>query len=100
MNILENIEIIRKQKGIKQTVIAEMLGVKQPAYSNYITRSADIPFNRLLQICNVLETDVINVIKYPVKYVPETEQCEQCHDYKEIIKSLNNYIKTLEKNQN
>lgn len=68
-NILENIEAIRKQKGIKQSVIAEALGVKQPAYSNYITRNSDIYYNRLSQIANILEVRVIDIITYPKEYV-------------------------------
>ena len=61
--ILENIEAIRKQKGIKQEVIADALGIGQSAYSNYINRESDITWSRLLQICNILEVDVIDVIK-------------------------------------
>ncbi|MDR1716531.1 MAG: helix-turn-helix transcriptional regulator [Prevotella sp.] len=67
-NILQNIEAIRKKKGIKQAVIAEALGVKQPAYSNYITRNDDIYFNRLSQIANVLNISVIDIIIYPDVY--------------------------------
>ncbi|MDR1683384.1 MAG: helix-turn-helix domain-containing protein [Candidatus Symbiothrix sp.] len=37
INILEKIETIRKEKGIKQSVIAEQLGVKQNTYSQYMT---------------------------------------------------------------
>ena len=39
-DILKNIEEIRKEKHIKQTVIAELLGIKQPAYSNFINRKS------------------------------------------------------------
>jgi len=70
-NILENIEAIRKKNGVKQSVIASALGVKQPAYSNYITRNTDIYFNRLSQIANILEVPVIDIITYPKKYVDE-----------------------------
>lgn len=48
--ILENIETIRKEKRIKQAVLAEILGIKQSAYSNYINRESDISWSRLLQI--------------------------------------------------
>ena len=52
--ILENIETIRKEKRIKQAVLAEILGIKQSAYSNYINRESDISWSRLLQISNAL----------------------------------------------
>ena len=68
INILENIEAIRKRNGIKQSVVAEALGVKQPAYSNYITRNSDIYFNRLSQIADVLNVPVVDIITYPDKY--------------------------------
>ena len=68
-NILKNIEAIRKKKGIKQAVIAEALGVKQPAYSNYITRNSDIYYNRLSQIANIMGISVIDIITYPKEYV-------------------------------
>jgi transcriptional regulator with XRE-family HTH domain len=97
MKILENIESIRKEKGVKQAVIAEALGVKQPAYSNYITRSDDIYYNRLSQIANVLGISVVDIITYPEKYVSETESCEKCREKDDIIKNLNEYIKVLTK---
>ena len=35
---MKNIEAIRKEKRIKQEVIAAELGIKQSSYSSYITR--------------------------------------------------------------
>lgn len=95
--ILENIEAIRKQKGIKQEVIAEALGIGQSAYSNYINRESDITWSRLLQICNILEVDVIDVIKYPIPYAPMVEQCQGCKEKDKIIQNLNEYIEILKK---
>jgi transcriptional regulator with XRE-family HTH domain len=68
-NILENIEAIRKEKGIKQAVIGAMLGVSQSGYSNYITRNSDIYYNRLSQIANALGVPIIDIITYPKKYI-------------------------------
>lgn len=34
-NILEKIEEVRKEKGIKQSALADLLGVTQSAYSQY-----------------------------------------------------------------
>jgi transcriptional regulator with XRE-family HTH domain len=100
MDILENIEKIRKEKRVNQDVIAEQLGVKQPAYSNYINRSNDIWFNKLSQIANILGVRVIDIITYPEKYVPFTEQCANCKEKDKIIKNLNKYIETLERKIN
>jgi DNA-binding Xre family transcriptional regulator len=68
--ILKNIEAIRKEKGIKQTVIAEQLGIKQNSYSSYITRNEDIKFSLLSRIADKLEVSVVDIITYPEKYVP------------------------------
>ena len=97
VKILENIEAIRKENGIKQEVLAEILGVKQPAYSNYINRESDITWSRLLQISNAFGMDVIDVITYPVKYGHLVYQCENCKEKDKIIQNLNEYIEVLKK---
>jgi len=58
-NILKQIEQIRKEKGIKQAVIADLLGIKQNTYSNYVCRSSDIPYLRLSRIADKLNVSVI-----------------------------------------
>lgn len=95
--ILENIETIRREKRIKQAVLAEILGIKQSAYSNFIHRESDINWSRLLQISNAFGMDVIDVITYPVKYGPLTDQCEGCKEKDKIIQNLNEYIEVLKK---
>jgi transcriptional regulator with XRE-family HTH domain len=97
LEIMKNIEAIRKQKSVKQTVIANQMGVKQNAYSQYINRSTDIPYTRLSQIADILEVDVIDIIKYPDKYVQETDRCSSCLEKDKIIKQLSSYIEILEK---
>ncbi|MDR1544454.1 MAG: helix-turn-helix domain-containing protein [Prevotellaceae bacterium] len=97
MNILANIEAIRKEKRMNQDVLAELLGVKQNTYSQYINRSNDIPFKRLSQIADKLGVSVIDIITYPERYVPKSEICKACADKEEIIITLNKYIKILEK---
>jgi transcriptional regulator with XRE-family HTH domain len=83
-NILKNIEAIRKEKGVKQAVIASALGVSQSAYSNYITRNTDIYYNRLSQIANALNVSVIDIITYPKKYIDSSTILENaiCVDEK------------------
>ena len=99
IEILKNIEAIRKEKHVKQELIAKELGVTQPAYSNYVTRNVDIPFSRLSQIADILKVDVVDIIKYPEHYIPEssnTPECEDCKEKDAIIRSLNRYIVILE----
>lgn len=99
IEILKNIEAIRKEKRLKQELIAQELGVTQAAYSNYVNRNMDIPFSRLSQIANILKVDVVDIIKYPEHYVPEsslTDDCEVCKEKDAVIRSLNRYIEILE----
>lgn len=97
--IIKNIELIRKQKSIKQEYIAEKLGISQSAYSNYVTRNNDISLNRLSQIANILNVSIIDIITYPIKYLPQDqviENCKNCKDKDDIIRHLNSYIQILE----
>jgi len=88
-NIFENIEAIRRVKELKQEVIAKELGVTQSAYSNYMNRNDDIPLGRLTRIANILDVDVIDIIKWPVKYMPEEKNCKICIEKDKTIENLN-----------
>jgi len=94
-NILSKIEEIRKEKGIKQAVIAELLGVKQPAYSNFINRNSDISLKKLSQIGNILGMNEIDLITYPEKYLPERDVYKSNRDKDMVITHLNEYINLL-----
>ena len=96
-NILDNIEAIRKEKRIKQEVIAAELGIKQSSYSSYITRESDITFSRLLQISNILKVSVVDIITYPERYVQESsvQECKKCQEKDRIIMHLNKCIELL-----
>lgn len=102
-SLYKNIEAIRKKKEIKQEVLASKMGITQSAYSQLFTRNKDLKYNRLLQIADILEVTVIDIISYPVKYIPENTQsidCQNCKDKDDIIRHLNNYIKILEQRLN
>ncbi len=66
--ILENIELIRKEKGIKQSEVAERLGIAQPSYSRYFTESGDMKLSMLQRIADILEVSLVDIIIYPDKY--------------------------------
>ena len=91
----ENIEAIRKEKGIKQEVLAKQLGVSQGTYSGYLTQTADIKYGKILAIANILNVSVVDIITYPQKYVPESNTCLKCKEKDEIIKNLNEFIDVL-----
>lgn len=98
--IQQKIEAIRKEKGIKQSVIAEKLGVGQSTYSLYFTRNMDMKWNLILRIAYILGVSIVDLVTYPVKYVPLDEkpkECSECRKKDLIIENLNNYIEILKK---
>ena len=98
-NILKNIEALRKEKHIKQEVVATELGIKQSSYSSFINRESDITFSRLLRISNIIGVSVVDIITYPEHYVPKSsiKQCEGCAEKDKTIQHLNKYIELLER---
>ena len=99
VNILDNIEAIRKEKHIRQEEMAARLGIKQSSYSSYITRNSDISYSRLVQISEILGVSVIDLITWPEKYVSESslQECCDCVAKDATITNLNKYIELLEK---
>ena len=96
--ILANIEAIRKEKGLKQAVMAERLGMAQSSYSRYFTDADDMKLSMLLQISDILEVSLVDIITWPEKYVPQDEgtpNCEECRKKDEIIENLNLLIRQL-----
>lgn len=69
-NILENIDIIRRNKGYSQEYVASQIGMKQAGFSLIMSGERELKYNTLLQIANVLQVSVIDLIAYPHKYVP------------------------------
>ena len=96
---MKNIEEIRKDKHIKQEVIAAELGIKQSSYSSYITRGSDITFSRLEKISEILGVSVIDLIGWPERYVSVSSvvDCGSSCEKDVTIANLNKYIELLEK---
>lgn len=68
-NVLENIDIIRRNKGYSQEYLASRIGMKQAGFSLIMSGERELKYNTLLQIANALEVSVIDLIAYPEKYV-------------------------------
>lgn len=62
--ILQNIVDIRTKKGIKQEVLAEELGMKQPGYSLIEKGKRSLSVSMLLQIAKILNEDIANIVTY------------------------------------
>lgn len=99
-DILKNLESIRKERGVKQEVIAERLGVSQQTYSGYFTGTGDMKISRIQEIADILEVSLVDVVTWPEKYVPQSQEvivCEECKSKDEIIENLNLLIRELKK---
>lgn len=96
-DIRENIKAICKEKGLKQEVIAEKFGITQSSFSQKLTRNNDIKYGFLLKIATILHVDIIDIIKYPVKYVPEENSCSSCQEKDKIIANLNDLLDIYKK---
>lgn len=98
--ILENLEAIRRERGIKQEVLAEKLGVSQATYSGYLRETGDMMISRLQEIADIIEVPLVDIVTYPEKYVPVKDvvvECDECKKKDEIIENLNLLIRQLKK---
>lgn len=69
--ILKNIIAIRNKRGFSQEYVASKIGMKQSGYGLIERGIRGLNITTLLQIAIALETDIINIITYPKKYVDE-----------------------------
>lgn len=98
MDIMKNIESLRKEKGVNQSILASALGMTQGAYSQRVNNGNSNGFEFILEVTNKLGISIIDAIAYPDKLVPiETKKdgCVKCKEKDDIIKNLNDYIKLL-----
>ena len=54
----ENLDIVRKQRGLTQSELAELIGTKQSAVSRLLSGGEDITLSRCERIAEILEIDV------------------------------------------
>lgn len=99
IDIQKNIRAILAERGIMQKQVALKLGMTDQALSNWFTRKTDLTFTQVQRICEVSGIELVDVVTYPVKYVPEDQAvapaCEECRKKDEIIENLNLLIKQL-----
>lgn len=98
IEICKNIEEIRQKNGISQKEMGEKLGLSQQSYSQYMCKNSDLAISMIEKIAKIYNMSIVDLLTYPVKYVPEGSSkpvCEECKQKDEIIANLNDYIKTL-----
>lgn len=70
MDINKNIRSIRIEKGLKQQVIASALNWDISIVSNLELGKREVKVNELEKIANALGVTVVDLLTWPVKYVP------------------------------
>lgn len=94
--LLNNIKAIRKEKNVGQKVIAKILNVSQPYYSQIESGERTITYEHLLQIAKCLDMSVVDIITYPKIYVEKsTIDCAECKQKDLIINQLSEYNENL-----
>lgn len=68
-SILANIIRIRNDKGITQASIAEAIDVDYSTYSKTESGQIKLTVDRLENIANYFNMDIIDIITYPDKYI-------------------------------
>lgn len=56
--IQTNIKAIRNKLGYTQEVVADVLGIARPTYTEYETKDIDIPFDTLRNSATSLESNL------------------------------------------
>lgn len=96
IEIVKNIESIRNELGITQKEMGKKLGMSQQSYSQYMNVNTDLPLSLIEKIAKVYNMEIVNLIMYPQKYVPEGETdpvCDECRKKQETIDNLNELLR-------
>lgn len=91
ISIQKNIRQILSDRGILQKQVANKLGMSDQAFSNWFTRKSDLTFDQIQRICEAAGISLVDVVTYPVKYIPESEaqpNCEECQKKQKMIDNL------------
>lgn len=92
--IEQTIKMIADKKGLKQTALADAVGVTQPGLSKILLGENQIKFKYLIRFADAFGMSVVDLLTYPEVYGPktETETCRNCYEKDRIIESLNDLI--------
>lgn len=60
--ILKNLIKIRESKDISQDYVANELGITQSAYAKLESNTNNISLQKLIEICEIIEIDILNLI--------------------------------------
>lgn len=92
---LEKIRIIRKQKGLSQKALGELIGLEQSAYSKIENGSNILSVPTLLHICNALNVSVNEILNQSP--IESNSPIVNCDDSLYKLELYNRAIEELQK---
>lgn len=96
MNLGNNIEAIRKERGLTQAFVAKKIGITQATYSEQVNPHYNLTVSRLSEIADAIGVNIVDIITYPEHWIPESDSCQKCKEKDKIIANLNKLIEVLE----
>lgn len=72
-NILVNIIKIRNERGLTQSALSNALNVDYSTYSKLESGITKLTVDRLEEIASFFNLDMIDILTYPKKYIPESD---------------------------
>ena len=85
-NLKDRIKLLRKKKGISQTIMASEIGISYSQYSRYEARGVQPPAETLKKIAENLETTVDYLLYGEEKAQESLQNSELIKQFKEIEK--------------
>ena len=89
LKIGTKMKILRKEKGISQKEMAEILGMIPSAYSNYENHFTDIPVEIMKKFCNIVGCSMNELIGFDVSTSEEVHPIFSISDLMLVIMDLN-----------
>lgn len=92
--IEQTIRAIAEKKGIKQSVLADELGITQAGLSKLLCNENLLKFKYLLKFAEIFDMRPIDVLTYPDVYTADSDTvlCRKCNEKDRIIENLNDLI--------
>lgn len=72
-NVLVNIIKIRNDRGLTQSALSQALNVDYSTYSKLESGITKLTVDRLEEIARFFDMDMVDILTYPKKYVPESD---------------------------
>ena len=91
MKFGENLQKLRKEKGISQEQLAEQLGVTRQSVSKWESGNSYPEMDKIVAMCNLFHCDMDVLINKDI--TEEREKKDASSVVKEVFSGITNYVK-------